>query len=150
VQLDVEDDVREAGKVEVDDTEIVRKRAIADKQRESLALIRSKIQPKSQITKEKDTEIAQMEAENERLRAENAKVLAVKPILWLFEVIKQPVEPVRQRPVRREGEARQEREREASIDDLAHHDLAHQSYAEQLQTPLTDNMLQRIMSHTFM
>jgi len=145
VQLDVEDDVREAGKVEVDDPEIVRKRAIADKQRESLALIRSKIQPKSQITKEKDTEIAQMKAENERLRAENAKVLAVKP-----QVIKQPVEPVRQRPVRREGEARQEREREASIDDLAHHDLAHQSYAEQLQTPLTDNMLQRIMSHTFM
>jgi len=34
VQVDVEDDVREAGKVEVEDPEIVRKRAIADKRRE--------------------------------------------------------------------------------------------------------------------
>jgi len=105
-----------------------------------LALARSKIKPKSQITKEKDTEIAQMKAEKERLRAENAKVLAVKP-----QVIKQPVQPVRQRPIRREREPRQEREREPSIDHLAH-----KSYAEQLQTPLRENMLQGIMSDTFM
>jgi hypothetical protein len=138
VQVDVVDDVQEAEKVEVEDPEIVRKRAIADKRRESLALARSKIKPKSQITKEKDTEIAQMKAENERLRAENAKVLAVKP-----QVIRQPVQPVRQRPIRREP--RQEREREPSIDYLAQ-----QSYAEQLQTRLRENMLQRMMSDTFM
>jgi len=126
VQVDVADDVLEAGKVEVEDPKIVRKRAIADKRREL------------QMTKEKDTEIAQMKAENERLRAENATVLAVKP-----QVIKQPVQPVRQRPIRREPH--QEREREPPIDYLAQ-----QNYAEQLQTRLRENMLQRMMSDTFM
>ena len=127
--------------MEVKDPEIARKRAIADKRRESLALARSNIKPKSQITKEKDNEIALMKAENERLKAENAKVLAVKP-----QVIRQQVSqvsPVRQRPIRREP--RQEREREPSIDYLAQ-----KSYAEQLQTRLRDNMLQRMMSDTFM
>ena len=126
VQVDVADDVQEAEKVEVEDPEIVRKRAIADKRREL------------QMTKEKDTEIAQMKAENERLRAENATVLAVKP-----QVIKQPVQPVRQRPIRREPH--HEREREPSIDYLAQ-----QNYAEHLQTRLRENMLQRMMSDTFM
>ena len=81
-----------------------------------------------------------MKAENERLKAENAKVLAVKP-----QVIRQPVQPVRPGPIRREREPRQEREREPSIDYLAQ-----KSYAEQLQTRLRDNMLQRMMSDTFM
>ena len=141
IEDDVKDEVQEIEKVEVEDPEIVRKRAIADKRRESLALARSKIKPKSQITKEKDNEIALMKAENERLKAENAKVLAVKP-----QVIRQQVSqvsPVRQRPIRREP--RQEREREPSIDYLAQ-----KSYAEQLQTRLRDNMLQRMMSDTFM
>ena len=138
IEDDVKDEVQEIEKVEVEDPEIVRKRAIADKRRESLALARSKIKPKSQITKEKDNEIALIKAENERLKAENAKVLAVKP-----QVIRQPVSPVRQRPIRREP--RQEREREPSIDYLAQ-----KSYAEQLQTRLRDNMLQRMMSDTFM
>jgi len=141
VQVDVADGVQEAEKVEVEDPEIVRKRAIADKRRESLALARSKIKPKSQITKEKDTEIALMKAENERLRAENAKVLAVKP-----QVTKQLVQPVRQHPVRIEREPHQERGREPPSIDY----LAQQSYAEQLQTRLRDNMLQRMMFDTFM
>jgi len=143
VQVDVVDDVQEAEKVEVEDPEIVRKRAIADKRRESLALARSKIKPKSQITKEKDTEIAQMKAENERLRAENAKVLTVKPQV-IKKCAREP-EPIRQRPIRQEREPRQQREREPSIDYLAQ-----QSYAEQLQTRLRENMLQRMMSDTFM
>jgi len=79
IEHDVKDEVQEVEKVEVEDPEIARKKAIEDKRHVSLTLARSKIKPKSQITKEKDTEIAQMKAENERLRAENAKVLAVKP-----------------------------------------------------------------------
>jgi len=141
IEDDVKDEVEEVEKVEVEDPETARKKAIADKRRESLTLARSKIKPKSQITKEKDNEIALMKAENERLKAENAKVLAVKP-----QVIRQQVSqvsPVRQRPIRREP--RQEREREPSIDYLAQ-----KSYAEQLQTRLRDNMLQRMMSDTFM
>jgi len=140
IEDDVKDEVQEVEKVEVEveDPEIARKKAIADKRRESLTLARSKIKPKSQITKEKDNEIALMKAENERLKTENAKVLAVKP-----QVTRQPVQPVRQRPIRREP--RQEREREPSIDYLAQ-----KSYSEQLQTRLRDNMLQRMMSDTFM
>ena len=57
IEDDVEDEVQEGGKVEVEDPEITRKKAIADKRRESLTLARSKIKPKSQITKEKDNEI---------------------------------------------------------------------------------------------
>ena len=138
VQVDVADGVQEAEKVEVEDPEIVRKRAIADKRRESLALARSKIKPKSQITKEKDNEIALMKAENERLKAENAKVLAVKP-----QVTRQSVQPVRQRPIRREP--RQEREREPSMDYLAD-----KNYGEQLRERHKHNMYQRMMSDTFM
>jgi hypothetical protein len=142
IEDDVKDEVQEVEKVEVEveveDPEIARKKAIADKRRESLTLARSKIKPKSQITKEKDNEIALMKAENERLKAENAKVLAVKP-----QVTRQPVQPVRQRPIRREP--RQEREREPSMDYLAD-----QNYGEQLRERHKHNMYQRMMSDTFM
>ena len=40
-----------------EDPEVIRKRTIADKQRASLALTRSKIKLNSQITKEKDVEL---------------------------------------------------------------------------------------------
>jgi len=61
------------------------------------------------------------------------------------QVIRQPVQPVRQCPIRREP--RQERERKPSIDYLSP-----KSYSEQLQTRLRDDMLQlqRMMSDTFM
>ena len=138
IEDDVKDEVQEVEKVEVEDPEIARKKAIADKRRESLTLARSKIKPKSQITKEKDNEIALMKAENERLKAENAKVLAVKP-----QVTRQSVQPVRQRPIRREP--RQEREREPSMDYLAD-----KNYGEQLRERHKHNMYQRMMSDTFM
>jgi len=140
IEDDVKDEVQEVEKVEVEieDPEIARKKAIADKRRESLTLARSKIKPKSQITKEKDNEIAIMKAENEKLKAENAKVLAVKP-----QVTRQPVQPVRQRPIRREP--RQEREREPSMDYLAD-----KNYGEQLRERHKHNMYQRMMSDTFM
>ena len=136
IEDDVKDEVQEVEKVEVEDPEIARKKAIADKRRESLTLARSKIKPKSQITKEKDNEIALMKAENERLKAENAKVLAVKP-----QVTRQPVQPVRQRPIRREPR----QEREVSMDYLAD-----QNYGEQLRERHKHNMYQRMMSDTFM
>jgi|GEM_PF-6229682 len=141
IEDEVEDEVQEVEKVEVEDPEIASKKVITDKRRESLTLARSKTKPKLQITKEKDTEIALMKAENERLRAENAEVLAVKP-----QVTKQLVQPVRQHPVRIEREPHQERGREPPSIDY----LAQQSYAEQLQTRLRDNMLQRMMFDTFM
>jgi len=136
IEDDVKDEVQEVEKVEVEDPEIARKKAIADKRRESLTLARSKIKPKSQITKEKDNEIALMKAENERLKAENAKVLAVKP-----QVTRQSVQPVRQRPIRREPR----QEREVSMDYLAD-----QNYGEQLRERHKHNMYQRMMSDTFM
>ena len=131
IEDDVKDEVQEVEKVEVEieDPEIARKKAIADKRRESLTLARSKIKPKSQITKEKDNEIAIM-------KAENAKVLAVKP-----QVTRQPVQPVRQRPIRREPR----QEREVSMDYLAD-----QNYGEQLRERHKHNMYQRMMSDTFM
>jgi len=57
-----------------------------------LTLARSKIKPESQITKEKDTEIALMKAENERLKAENAKATTVKPKI-VQKYVREP-EPV--------------------------------------------------------
>ena len=51
-----------------EDPEIIRKKEIADKRQASLGLARSKIKPKSQITKEKDDEIAQIKEENARLK----------------------------------------------------------------------------------
>jgi hypothetical protein len=135
IEDDVKDEVQEVEKVEVEDPEIARKKAIADKRRESLTLARSKIKPKSQITKEKDNEIAIMKAENEKLKAENAKVLAVKPKL-VKKYVREP-EPVRQRPIRQE--------REVSMDYLAD-----QNYGEQLRERHKHNMYQRMMSDTFM
>ena len=96
IEDDVKNEVQEVEKVEVkvevEDPEIARKKAIADKRRESLTLARGKIKPKSQITKEKDTEIALMKAENERLKAENAKATTVKPKI-VQKYVREP-EPV--------------------------------------------------------
>ena len=58
----------------IEDPEVIRKREIAEKRRASLALARSKIKPKSQITKEKDDEINKMKEENERLKQNIASV----------------------------------------------------------------------------
>ena len=80
-----------------EDPEITRKRAIADKRRASLALARSKIKPKSQITKEKDDEIAQIKEENSRLK-ELAKKEVEIPEIVPKKVAKVYNTPVRQRP----------------------------------------------------
>jgi len=63
-----------------EDPEITRKKEIAEKRRASLALARSKIKPKSQITKEKNEEIEKMREENERLKEEAEKAKQVVPM----------------------------------------------------------------------
>jgi hypothetical protein len=65
----------------VEDPETIRKREIADKRRASLALARSKIKPKSQITKEKNEEIERMKEENQRLTEEADKANNANQIL---------------------------------------------------------------------
>ena len=86
-----------------EDPEVIRKRAIADKRRASLALARSKIKSKSQITKEKDTEIEKIKKENAKLIELNQKeeIQTVVP-----EIVKKPVKmyntPKKQRPKKEE------------------------------------------------
>jgi len=55
---------------EQENPEEKRKKEISEKRRASLAIARSKIKPKSQITKEKDEEIAKIREENEKLKNE--------------------------------------------------------------------------------
>ena len=116
-----------------EDAEVIRKRAIADKRRASLALARSKIKPKSQITRDKDIEIAKIKEENMRL-----KELAIKPVIP--EVVAKKA--VRQRPKKEEYEQ--------PIQQPSMDYLVNQSYAEQLQARLKQNMHHRMMSDTFM
>ena len=70
-----------------------------EKRRASLALARSKIKPKSQITKEKNDEIQKIREENERLKQEAEIAKNIKP-----KVIKKYV---RERPRREERVASQ-------------------------------------------
>ena len=121
-----------------EDAEVIRKRAIADKRRASLALARSKIKPKSQITRDKDIEIAHIKEENTRL-----KELAIKPVIPEV-VAKKAV--VRQRVKKEEYEQPIQPPIQPPTMDY----LVNQSYAEQLQKRLKENMHNRLMSDTFM
>ena len=134
-----------------EDPEVIRKREIAEKRRASLALARSKIKPKSQITKEKDDEINKMREENERLKQSIASV-EIEPRERKPKIIKKYVRevvPVKTRPKREERYIEQHQENPkqpvASINYLAE-----QSYAEQLQQRLRENMLNKVMYDTFM
>jgi len=123
-----------------EDPEVIRKRAIADKRRASLALARSKIKLNSQITKEKDVELTKIKEENLQL-----KELANKK-----EEVKKPVKmyntPIKQRPKKEKVyQQPQQEQQKPSIDYLVD-----KSYGEKLQTRLRDNMLQRMMQDTFM
>ena len=127
-----------------EDPEVIRKRAIADKRRASLALARSKIKSKSQITKEKDVELTKIKEENLQLKELANKKEKVP------EIVKKPVKvcntPIRQRPKKQEVyQESQQVQQQPSIDYLTT-----QSYAEQLQKRLRDSMLQRMMQDTFM
>ena len=135
----------------IEDPEVIRKREIAEKRRASLALARSKIKPKSQITKEKDDEINKMKEENERLK-QNIASVEIEHRERKPKIIKKyvrEVAPIKTRPKREERYIEQHQENPkqpvASINYLAE-----QSYAEQLQQRLRENMLNKVMYDTFM
>ena len=134
----------------IEDPEVIRKREIAEKRRASLALARSKIKPKSQITKEKDDEINKMREENERLKQSIASV-EIEPRERKPKIIKKyvrEVAPIKTRPKREERYIEQHQENPKQPSSINY--LAEQSYAEQLQQRLRENMLNKVMYDTFM
>jgi hypothetical protein len=149
---DDSDDYDEDTKVEEvveeqENPEEIRKKQISEKRRASLAIARSKIKPKSQITKEKDEEIAKIKEENEKLKYETQKAKEVKPTIIKKYIIEEPAQKQRQKSVPREKRASAEipSAKEPSIDYLAQ-----QSYAEQLQARLRRDVYTRVMNDTFM
>jgi len=123
----IEDDVVE------ESPEEIRKREIAEKRRASLAIARSKIKPRSLITKEKDEEIAMIREENEKLKYETQKAKEVKPKIIKNYIIEDTTPKHKLK------------KKEPSIDYLEE-----QSYAEQLKIRLRRDGFERIMRETFM
>ena len=133
-----------------EDPEVIRKREIAEKRRASLALARSKIKPKSQITKEKDDEINKMKEENERLK-QNIASVEIESRERKPKIIKKyvrEVAPIKTKPRREERHIEQHQENPKQPSSINY--LAEQSYAEQLQQRLRENMLNKVMYDTFM
>ena len=125
-----------------------RKKEISEKRRASLAIARSKIKPKSQITKEKDEEIAKIKEENEKLKYETQKAKEVKPTIIKKYIIEEPVSKQRSKsvpPRKKRASAEIPIVKEPSIDYLAQ-----QSYAEQLQARLRRDVYEKVMNDTFM
>jgi hypothetical protein len=125
-----------------------RKKEISEKRRASLAIARSKIKPKSQITKEKDDEIAKIKEENEKLKYETQKAKEIKPTIIKKYIIEEPVSKQRSKsvpPTKKRASAEIPSVKEPSIDYLAQ-----QSYAEQLQARLRRDVYTRVMNDTFM
>ncbi len=128
--------------------EEIRKKQISEKRRSSLAIARSKIKPKSQITKEKDEEIAKIKEENEKLKYETLKAKEEKPTIIKKYIIEEPVSKQGSKsvpPTKKRASAEIPSVKEPSIDYLAQ-----QSYAEQLQARLRRDVYTRVMNDTFM
>lgn len=140
------EDVRGATEEEVvqENPEEKRKKEISEKRRASLAIARSKIKPKSQITKEKDEEIAKIKEENEKLKNETLKAKEAKPTIIKKYIIEEPVSK-KKSIKKRAPEETQSVKKEPSIDYLAQ-----QSYAEQLQARLRRDVYEKVMNDTFM
>lgn len=124
------------------DEEEERKRAIAEKRRQSLALARSKIKPKSQITKEKDDEIQKIKEENARLKMEAEKALEKSKIQQVQQKQK-PKTKVIKKIIKQEPKPTPQERTSIGY-------LTEQTYGEQLQARLRENMLNKIMMDTFM
>jgi len=127
--------------IEVEDPEVIRKKAIADKRRTSLALARSKIRNRNVVKQEKDDELTKIKEENLQLKELAKKEKEVQPVIP--EVVPKKVAkmyntPIRQRP-------KKQVQKEPSIDYLVD-----KSYGETLANKLRSNMLQRMMQETFM
>lgn len=125
------------------DDEEERKRAIAEKRRQSLAIARSKIRPKSQIKAEKDDEIKKIKEENEKLRMEAEKAKQIQPVQQVQQPIKQKTKIIKKIVRRPRTEPR-----DGEMNSIEY--LTQQTYAEQLRTKLRENMLNNIMMDTFM
>lgn len=131
----------EVTEVPEEDPEVARKREIADKRRASLALARSKIKPKSQITQEKDDEIQRMRDENQRLKEESR--VATEKIKESRVLHRKKY--VKERPKKTYAQHAQQQVQEPSLEYLTQ-----ETYAEQLQKRLREEMVQRVMMDTFM
>ena len=138
-----------------EDLERKRKEAIADKRRQSLILARSKITPKNQIRKEKDMEIdnAKKEAEEVKRKAHEDSAIVKKKAEEDVELMKSLVKDkvIAEKPVPkpRNRSVHPQRERQVPQQQSTEH-LVNQSYAETLQRRLHDQMINRMMSETFM
>ena len=138
-----------------EDLERKRKEAIADKRRQSLILARSKITPKNQIRKEKDMEIdnAKKEAEEVKRKAHEdsaiVKKKAEEDVELMKSLVKDKVISVKPVPKPRSRSTNPPRERQVPQQQSTEH-LVNQSYAETLQRRLHDQMINRMMSETFM
>jgi len=142
-----------------EDPEVIRKRAIADKRRASLALARSKIKLNSQITKEKDVELTKIKEENLQLK-ELTKIkeenLQLKELANKKEEVPKIVKkPIKQRPTKEEvyqqpQQVQQVQQQVQQPQQPSMEYLVDKSYAEQLANKLKQNMYQRMMQDTFM
>ena len=138
-----------------EDLERKRKDAIADKRRQSLILARSKITPKNQIRKEKDMEIdnAKKEAEEVKRKAHEdsaiVKKKAEEDVELMKSLVKDKVIVVKPAPKPRSRSVNPPKERSMPQQQSTEH-LVNQSYAETLQRRLHDQMINRMMSETFM
>jgi len=130
--------------IEVEDPEVIRKKAIADKRRTSLALARSKIRNRNVVKQEKDDELTKIKEENLQLKELAKKEKEVQPVIpeVVQKVAKMYNTPIRQRPKK---QVQQQVQKEPSIDYLVD-----KSYGETLANKLRSNMLQRMMQETFM
>jgi hypothetical protein len=138
-----------------EDLERKRKDAIAEKRRQSLILARSKITPKNQIRKEKDMEIdnAKKEAEEIKRKAheesEIVKKKAEEDVELMKSLVKDKVITTKPAPKPRSRSVNPPKEHSIPQQQTTEH-LVNQSYAEQLQMRLREQMLNRMMSETFM
>ena len=136
-----------------EDLERKRKEAIADKCRQSLILARSKITPKNQIRKEKDMEIdnAKKEAEEVKRKAHEDSAIVKKKAEEDVELMKSLVKDkvITEKPVPKPRSVHPPKERQVPQQPSTEH-LVNQSYAETLQRRLHDQMINRMMSETFM
>ena len=138
-----------------EDLERKRKEAIADKRRQLLILAWSKITPKNQIRKENDMEIdnAKKEAEEVKRKAHEdsaiVKKKAEEDVELMKSLVKDKVITEKPAPKPRSRSVHPPRERQVPQQQSTEH-LVNQSYAETLQRRLHDQMINRMMSETFM
>ena len=158
----------------VEEIEMKRKEAIAEKRRQSLILARSKITPKNVIRKDaidkvakKDMEIETAKREADEIKrkaheyAETTKKKAEEDIKVITNLVKTKIisdaEPKKKEKVRSKSVAPRMRETPPPpqpqpvqpVQQQQQQNLIQMSYTEQLKMRLREQQLQRLMSDTF-